>query len=165
MPYTNYPQQYPYFQPYQPTYQPPQYIQPQGNPVPMQTPVQPMQQPQTVQPYQQAQGLQGKFVDSIESVRATDVLMDGSVMYFPCTDGKTIYTKQLRPDGTSDYGVFVRQTETEAAAPQVSITDSMAEIVEGKIKSLRDEINAGFEEVSDRFDKITKQLRGKGDKE
>lgn len=45
--------------------------------------------------------LNGKQVDSLEAVRAADVPFDGSISYFPLTDGTAIITKQLQTDGTS----------------------------------------------------------------
>ena len=51
--------------------------------------------------YQKPLGLQGKTVDNIEVVKATDIPLDGSVSYFPLVDGSSIITKQLQADGTS----------------------------------------------------------------
>lgn len=45
--------------------------------------------------------LQGKSVDSIDVVKAIDIPLDGTISYFPLTDGSLIITKQLLPDGTS----------------------------------------------------------------
>lgn len=41
--------------------------------------------------------LQGKVIDNLEVVKATDILLDGSVNYFPLADGSAIATKQLLP--------------------------------------------------------------------
>ena len=76
---------------YQPMYQNiPQNIQPQMQP-----------QMQKIQPTEQFSRLQGKSVDSIEVVKAMDIPLDGSVSFFPLTDGSAIVTKQLQQDGTS----------------------------------------------------------------
>ena len=150
MTYPNYPQYQQYMNPYQ-------YQQPYQ---PMQPTVQPAQvQPvqNTVQPYSNSQVLNGKFVDSIESVKATDVMMDGSVMYFPATDGKTIYTKQLQGDGTSRILTFSLMDQTGPEEKQPSVT----EIIDGRFKTFRDDIFSGFEEINDRFDKIERQLKPK----
>ena len=56
-------------------------------------------------------GIQGKQVDSLDVVKATDVPFDGSVSYFPLTDGSAIVTKQLQMDGTSKIVVFKPITE------------------------------------------------------
>lgn len=50
--------------------------------------------------------LQGKAVDSIDVVKAMDVPLDGSITYFPKTDGTAIYTKQLQNNGTSKINVY-----------------------------------------------------------
>ena len=62
--------------------------------------------------YQKPLGLQGKTVDNIEVVKATDIPLDGSVSYFPLVDGSSIITKQLQPDGTSRMIVY-KPVETQ----------------------------------------------------
>lgn len=37
--------------------------------------------------------LQGKIIDNLEVVKATDISLDGSVNYFPLADGSAIATK------------------------------------------------------------------------
>ena len=148
MTYPTYPQYQPYqaFAQYQPMMQQPQMPQVQ-NP-----------QIQTPAPaYSNMQGLNGKFVDSVESVKATDVMMDGSVMYFPATDGKTIYTKQLQGDGTSRILTFALvDQETEAESKP-----DVADVIDSKFKAFRDDILTGFEDINDRFDKIERKLNAK----
>lgn len=143
MTYPNYPQYQQYFN---------------GTPgAQFQNQYQPMQQPiPQPQQFTPAQGLNGKFVDSVESVKATDVMMDGSVAFFPSTDGKTIFTKQLQADGTSKILTFslVDQTQEEKQP-------SMQDIIDDKLKSFRDDIFNGFDEINDRFDKIERQLKPK----
>lgn len=70
-------------------------------------PQQPMYRPQTTT------GLQGKVVDSLDVVKATDIPYDGSVSYFPLTDGTAIITKQLQQDGTSKVIVYKPIVENE----------------------------------------------------
>lgn len=71
---------------------------------------QPIQQPivNYQQPMQMAKpnNLLGKSVDSIDVVKAMDIPLDGSVSYFPLTDGTAIVTKQLQTDGTSKTIVY-----------------------------------------------------------
>ena len=62
--------------------------------------------------YQKPLGLQGKTVDNIEVVKATDIPLDGSVSYFPLVDGSSIITKQLQADGTSRMIVY-KPVETQ----------------------------------------------------
>lgn len=90
------------FNNYNPYYQQPRYSQPMP---PSQVPEQPQyiqQMPQFIK----TNGLQGKQVDSLDVVKATDVPFDGSISYFPLTDGSAIVTKQLQNDGTSKLVVF-----------------------------------------------------------
>ena len=60
------------------------------------------------QPMQLAKpsGLLGKSVDNIDVVKATDIPLDGSISYFPLTDGSAIVSKQLQMDGTSKMVVY-----------------------------------------------------------
>lgn len=139
-----------------------------GSQYPGQTQSYPMvQQPQTIPSaapqMQQAQlqaapvqALNGKYVDSIESVKATDVMMDGSIMFFPSTDGKTIYTKQLQPDGTSRISTFSLADQGQGSDSQPSVP----EIIDGRLKSLKDDFMAGLEDINDRLnDRIDKMER------
>lgn len=67
----------------------PQYAQPQ-----IQMPQQAMQMPQ------QPSVLNGRVIDNIESVMASEVSMDGSISIFPMKDMQSIYAKQWQADGT-----------------------------------------------------------------
>ena len=62
-------------------------------------------QPQQYQPVQY-QGIQGRIVDNIDVVKATEISLDGSISYFPIADGSAIVTKQLQSDGTSKIVVY-----------------------------------------------------------
>ena len=57
--------------------------------------------------------LQGKVVDSLDVVKATDIPYDGSISYFPLTDGTAIITKQLQQDGTSKVIIYKPISEKE----------------------------------------------------
>lgn len=50
--------------------------------------------------------LQGKVIDNLEVVKATDILLDGSINYFPLADGSAIATKQLQPNGISKIVIY-----------------------------------------------------------
>ena len=50
--------------------------------------------------------LLGKSVDNIDVVKAMDIPLDGSISYFPLTDGSAIVSKQLQTDGTSKMVVY-----------------------------------------------------------
>lgn len=99
----------PYNQFYGPQFQPQmQRIQSQPQPQ-MQPEIQFNQQPM----YRQPAGLQGKSVDNVEVVKATDIPLDGSISYFPLTDGSAIVTKQLQQDGTSKTIIYRPSDEKE----------------------------------------------------
>ena len=51
-------------------------------------------------------GIQGRIVDNVDVVKATEIALDGSVNYFPLADGSAIVTKQLQMDGTSRIVVY-----------------------------------------------------------
>ena len=62
---------------------------------------QPMEQMQVNTAVQSRSLLNGKSVDSLDVVKAMDIPLDGSISYFPLTDGSAIVSKQLQNDGTS----------------------------------------------------------------
>lgn len=63
--------------------------------------------------YRPQNSLQGKVVDSLDVVKATDIPYDGSVSYFPLTDGTAIITKQLQQDGTSKVVIYKPMIDNE----------------------------------------------------
>ena len=129
---------------YQPMYQNiPQNIQPQMQP-----------QMQKIQPTEQFSRLQGKSVDSIDVVKATDVALDGSICYFPLIDGSAIITKQLQTDGTSKITVY-KPVEEGTNTPEVKyITEA----------DLKKEINKiDFSEFKDKFKEIDRKIEDLSD--
>jgi pyruvate/2-oxoacid:ferredoxin oxidoreductase beta subunit len=132
---------------YNPYYQQPRFQQPMP---------QMEQQPQFVQPtFTKPSGLQGKQVDSVEVVKATDVPFDGSISYFPLTDGTAIVTKQLQTDGTSKIVVFKPVNETKEEIKYLTNED-----LEKAIKTLNlDEID----DIKEELKEIKKQLKKKGE--
>lgn len=84
-------------------------------------PQQPMQQPIPQQPIINNIGLQGKSVDSIDVVKAMDIPLDGSVSYFPLTNGTAIVTKQLQQDGTSKTVIYKPIKEEQEKKEEVKI--------------------------------------------
>lgn len=71
-------------------------------------------------------GLQGKIIDDLEVVKATDILLDGSINYFPLADGSAIATKQLQPNGTSKIIIYrpVEEPKKEPAKEVKYITEN-----------------------------------------
>ena len=118
-----------------------------------------MNQPMTPQPYIQPVqqptslvGLLGKSVESMDVVKAMDIPLDGSISYFPLTDGSAIVTKQLQNDGTSKIVVYKPEKE-DKKSEQVFVT----------FEQLQEEISkldfADIEELRDELKEIKKQLK------
>lgn len=100
-------------------------------------------------------GLQGKLVDSVEVVKATDVSFDGSISYFPLTDNSAIVTKQLQTDGTSKITIYKPIDEQKSEIKYLTSED-----LEKALNGLNlDEIDDIKEDIKE----IKKQLKKKGE--
>ncbi len=92
-------------------------------------------------------GLNGKSVDSVEVVRAMDIPLDGSVSYFPLTDGSAIVTKQLMVDGTSKTVVYKPVEDKKEPVKQYVTLDEVKEQLENIDLPDLDEIKEELREV------------------
>lgn len=133
----------------------------------MQQPVQPIQQP-IQQPMQQTIGIQGKSVDSIDVVKAMEIPLDGSVSYFPLTDGSAIVTKQLQIDGTSKTVIYkpVQMPEKVEESKFILTTDMQKKLEEydenkEQIKVMKEQIENLKIEVEDLLKNVNKNKEGK----
>lgn len=116
---------------------------------------------------QQSMGLQGKAVDSLDVVKATDVPLDGSITYFPKTDGTAIYTKQLQKDGTSKLTIYeVKEDTKEENSSKNDIRLLQKEDIEKIYKdisnvkiSLEENMNILFDKFEDFKDEIKIKLK------
>lgn len=130
---------------------------------------QPQYTPQAVQPqpqpqaYKQTIGLQGKSVDSIDVVKAMDIPLDGTVSYFPLTDGSAIVSKQLQMDGTSKTVVYepVKSDEKEK-----QVNNNINEEFINKLKqdnvSLKEGMNSiknQIQDISKNFDRLFEEMK------
>ena len=121
--------------------------QPRYSQMPMGVQNQPMQTqnyiPPITQPIAQV-GLLGKVVESVDVVKAIDIPLDGSVSYFPLSDGTGIITKQLQTDGTSKIIVYKPTQEEKKDAIQFATLDDIQEAIDGldlsDIQDLKDDI-------------------------
>lgn len=107
-------------------------------------------QPQPI--YKQQIGLQGKSVDSVEVVKAMDIPLDGSISYFPLTDGTAIATKQLLQDGSSKTVVYrpVEEDKVELNNNNFMTYDEFEEKIKAFDNSdLKDEIKNLKRQVED----------------
>ena len=105
--------------------------------------------------------LLGKAVESIDVVKATDIPLDGSISYFPLTDGSAIVSKQLQNDGTSKIVVYKPAKEDKKETIQFATLDDLQEAI-GEI-DLSD-IQDLKEEIKD-IKKQLKELKPKKTKE
>lgn len=132
---------------------PQQTIQQSIQPIPTYTP-QPVQPINTV-----IQGLQGKSVDSIDVVKAMDIPLDGSISYFPITDGTAIVTKQLQTDGSSKTIIYKPIEGVEEAKQTTYITseeleNKMKNFSVKEVKDIKDELKLIKREIRDIKDDI-----------
>jgi hypothetical protein len=88
--------------------------------------------------------LLGKSVDNIDVVKATDIPLDGSISYFPLTDGSAIVSKQLQNDGTSKIVVYKPMEEDKKETIQFAtledIENAINDIDLSDIQDLKDDI-------------------------
>lgn len=125
------------------------------------------QQPtqQYMQPMQMSKpiGLLGKSVDSIEVVKATEIPLDGSISYFPLTDGTAIITKQLKADGTSKTVVYKPVDEVDKQQPTYITMDEFNErFNEINIDAIED-LMEDFKDIKKEIKDLKTKLKSKGD--
>jgi len=120
--------------------------------VPQQQPMQqPLQNSAEIMQNQVISGnrptLSGKLVPDLETVKGIEFPLDGSVSYYPLTDGSAIVTKQLQLDGTSKTVVYKPIQDTKEEIKYITQED---------MKKALDGLN--FEELDDIKDEI-KEIR------
>lgn len=107
-------------------------------------PTQPQPYIPTIQPINNPTSLLGKAVESVDVVKAMDIPFDGSISYFPLTDGSAIITKQLQTDGTSKMVVYKPVQENKKDAIQFATLDDIQDAINdldlSDIQDLRDDI-------------------------
>ena len=135
------------FNPYNQYYNQPRYQQPIQS-IQQVPPIQPIQPLSDTKPI----GLQGKLIDSIEVTKAMDINLDGSISYFPLTDGSAIITKQLQADRTRKTIIYkhgdervkevkyIAPEELDKAIKKIDLTDIKDDIksIKKQIKDFRD---------------------------
>ena len=110
---------------------------------------------QNIQPatYQKPLALQGKTVDNIEVVKATDIPLDGSVSYFPLVDGSSIVTKQLMQDGTSRMIIYKPVETQQPKQVEVQETYITEKELDEKLSKLDNK------ELKEEIEKMKKQIK------
>lgn len=115
---------------------------------------QPQNYPQNPQNYPQpALGLQGKSVESLDVVKAMDIPLDGSISYFPLTDGSAIITKQLQQDGTSK--TIIYKPFAEPTTP----TETIKYVSEDEVKAMIENSSETILELQDDIKELKRQNR------
>lgn len=134
---------------YNPYYTQPQRFQPTEPIQPINT--QPYIPPQT---HNTQQVLLGKSVDSIDVVKAMDIPLDGTISYFPLTDGSAIVTKRLQSDGTSKTTIYRPVVEDNDVITPVYVT---VEDLDNKLKDL--DFSSDIKSFKDELKSINKQIK------
>ena len=98
--------------------------------------------PYYTRPYQPIQSLPGKVIDNLEAVKAVDVLLDGTIGYYPLADGSAIVSKQLQQDGTSRIVIY-KPGEQEKQAKYA--TESDLEDIKKEIEELKRKVGEPHE--------------------
>ena len=122
-------------------------------------PTQPQPYISTMQPISNPT-LLGKAVESVDVVRAMDIPFDGSISYFPLTDGSAIITKQLQTDGTSKMIVYkpVEENKNDKVkfATLEDIENAINELDISDINDLRNDIKELKKQLKEKTNKKDK---------
>ena len=113
----------------------------------------PQQVQQMPQQYpQQVNLLQGKIVDSLDVVKATDIPMDGNCYYFPKADGTEVYAKRWLPTGKTEVVVYKPSIEEKAD------NTTMSEMPNQIYNDMMAKLNG----IDERLGKMEKSLGNRG---
>lgn len=116
----------------------------------MQMPSPNMQGWKTYSPPPQVPPLIGRWVNSFEEIKPQDVPMDGSMCFFPQTDGSCVYAMVWSNDGKIAPYRFVPEKNDPPAVQQQALPVEMNDILKGyESISMR---------VADRLDSFDKRL-------
>lgn len=113
--------------------------------------------------FQRQNNLQGKVVDNIEVVKAIDILLDGSISYFPLADGSAIVSKQLQQDGTSKITIYKPQISDERVEEEKYITqdDIKSQFGDFNVKDIKD-IKEEIKSLKKQIRNLTEDIEEKG---
>ncbi len=123
------------------------------------------QQIPTNQNFRGVQTLQGKIIDNLEVVKATDIPLDGSISYFPLADGTGIASKQLMQDGTSKIVIYRPSNDDNVPQETKYVTENdLKEQIKGlnskDIKDIKEDIKTLKRQIED----ITDEIKDKKEK-
>ena len=106
--------------------------------------------------------LLGKSVDNIDIVKVTDIPLDGSISYFPLTDGSAIVSKQLQMDGTSKVVVYKPTEEDKKDVVQFATLDDIQQAIDNLDLSDIQNLKNDIEEIKKQLKEL-KPKKSKGD--
>ena len=117
--------------------------------------------PQSATQFTKPMYLLGKSVDNMDVVKAMDIPLDGSISYFPLTDGSAIVSKQLQNDGTSKIIVYKPTQEDKKESIQFATFEDLQEAIDNldlsDIQDLKDEIKEIKKQLKDLKPKKSKE--------
>lgn len=96
--------------------------------------------------------LNGKQVDSIETVKSMDIPLDGSISYFPIANGSAIVTKQLQQDGASKITIYEPKEQKETKEEKLDLN---------KLDDIQDNLIAFKREIKEELKEIKSKLKSK----
>lgn len=117
---------------------------------------QPIQQYQPIVQQLPQSNIQGKIVDNIDVVKATDIPLDGSTSYFPLTDGSAIATKKLGVNGTSEILIYKPIVE-ENEVTQLENKYLTVEELDKRVEKLDN--SELLDELSKKINDLTKEVK------
>lgn len=101
--------------------------------------------------------LQGKSVESVDVAKVIEGPIDGSIGYYPLTDGTAIVSKQLQADGKTKVTIYkpVELDDVQASVKYVTaeeLEDALKQIEVPSVKELKEELKTlkrQFRDLSD----------------
>ncbi len=94
--------------------------------------------------------LNGKQVDSVETVKSMDIPLDGSISYFPIANGSAIVTKQLQQDGTSKITIYEPKEQKETKEEKFDFN---------KLDDIQENLIAFKREIKEELKEIKSKLK------
>lgn len=118
-----------------------------------------LQQRYYQQPQQESTGISGRVVQSVESINANEVPMDGSRAFFPKQDLSEIYVKGWNADGTintttykpikGDLNNQTGKTTLNSEKSVIGLSDDVTDLFQENFEKLFEKI----EKLEERIDK------------
>lgn len=127
----------------------------------IQQPIVPNYQPQMQ--ITKTSNLLGKSVDNVDMVKVMDIPLDGSISYFPLTDGSAIVSKQLQIDGTSKIVVYKPTQEEKKETKQFATLEDIQKAIDDLDLSDIENIKNEFKEFKNELKEIQKKIKSKGE--